>query len=277
MVGIMNFHSGILGVLVTAATLAGVAPGIVRAERVALVIGNGAYERLPLRNPVNDARSVASALRDLGFVVVQKENATYPQMLEGMREFLDRARTSDVRLIYYAGHGTQHAGRNFLIPVDAVLRSEDELPQKAANVTDLIDRLARHKSGVNVVILDACRDAPYPLLARTRNPHVVRTLPAGFAPPAQPAQGTFVAYSTAPGSVALDGPGTNSAYTRHLVERIREPGVPIEHVFKRVRDGVIRDTAQKQVPWEMSSLVGEFCLRTGPGGACPSVAPIAVR
>jgi uncharacterized caspase-like protein len=177
-------------------------------------------------------------------------------MIDAMREFLDRATTSRVRVIYFAGHGAQYRGRNFLIPVDATLRSEDDLQHRAANASDLIDKLAQLKSGVNVVILDACREAAYPLLAKTRNPNI----------------GTLIAFSTAPGSVALDGPGHHSAYTRHLLAQIHEPGLPIENLFKRVRDGVVRDTAQKQVPWESSSLLGDFCFRLTPDGACPAVA-----
>lgn len=239
-------------------------------ERIALIIGNSAYARLPLRNPVNDARAVSSALRDLGFDVIQRENATYASMIDAMRDFLDRAATSQVRVIYFAGHGAQYRGRNYLIPVDALLRSEDDLAHKAANASDLVDKLAHHKSGVNVVILDACRDAAYPLLAKTRNPNMARTVQPGFADGPRPPQGTLIAFSTAPGSVALDGPGSHSAYTRHLLTQISEPGLPIEHMFKRIRDGVVRDTGQKQIPWESSSLVGDFCFRLTAEGACPA-------
>ncbi len=241
-------------------------------ERIALIVGNSAYARLPLRNPVNDARAVSAALRELGFDVIQRENATYAGMIDAMRDFLDRAATSRVRVIYFAGHGAQYRGRNFLIPVDALLRSEEDLSHRAANASELIDKLAQFKSGVNVVILDACRDAAYPLLAKTRNPHLARTVQPGFAESTRAPQGTLIAFSTAPGSVALDGPGNHSAYTRHLLTQINEPGLPIENLFKRVRDGVVRDTAQKQVPWESSSLVGDFCFRLTPEGACPALA-----
>ncbi len=241
-------------------------------ERIALIVGNSAYARLPLRNPVNDARAVAQALRDLGFDVIQRENAGYAGMIDAMRDFLDRSATSRVRVIYFAGHGAQYRGRNFLIPVDALLRSEEDLAHRAANASDLVDKLAQFKAGVNIVILDACRDAAYPLLAKTRNPNIARTVQPGFAESTRAPQGTLIAFSTAPGSVALDGPGNHSAYTRHLLSQINEPGLPIENLFKRVRDGVARDTAHKQVPWESSSLVGDFCFRLPADGACPAVA-----
>jgi uncharacterized caspase-like protein len=247
-----------------------------RDQRLALVIGNGAYAQLPLKNPVNDARAMSNALRGLGFDVIVRENAGLATMVEAMREFLDRARSSQVRLVYFAGHGAQLQGRNYLIPTDAALRNEDELPQKTANVSDLVDKLGRFKTGVNVLILDACRDAAFPLLARTRNPlATIRTLPQGFAEAIRAPQGTVIAYSTAPGNVALDGPGNNSAYTRHLLTQMAEPGLPIEQLFKRVRDGVARDTDGRQVPWETSSLVGDFCFRPSSDGACPAVGGLA--
>lgn len=241
------------------------------AGRIALVMGNGAYPQLPLRNPVNDARALANSLKELGFEVIQRENAGLSAMVDAMREFLDRGKEAQVRLVYFAGHGAQLRGKNFLIPIDAVLRGEDDLPLKTANVSELVDKLAKLEVGVNILILDACRDASFPLMARTRNPNAQRTLPIGFAESTRPPQGTIIAYSTSPGSVALDGPGSHSAYTRHLLAHMKEPGLPVEQVFKRVRDGVVRETDKKQVPWETSSLLGDFCFRRTPDGACPAI------
>ncbi len=241
------------------------------ARRIALVMGNGAYPHLPLRNPVNDARALSGSLKELGFEVIQRENANLTGMVDAMREFLDRGRDAQVRLVYFAGHGAQLRGKNFLIPVDAALRSDEDLPLKTANVSDLVEKLGKLDGGVNILILDACRDASFPLLARTRNPNAQRSLPIGFAESTRPPQGTIIAYSTSPGSVALDGPGSHSAYTRHLLANIKEPGLPVEQVFKRVRDGVVRDTDKKQVPWETSSLLGDFCFRRTPDGACPAI------
>lgn len=258
-------------VLVDMACLAGRAQAQVRPERVAMVIGNESYARLPLRNPINDARAVASALRAVGFTVMLRENAGYSVMVDAMRDFLDRSNNAEVRLVYFAGHGAQYDGKNYLIPVDATLQNDKDLTTKAANATELAAKLAQNKSGVNIMILDACREAPYPLVA-TRNPLRVRAVQPGLAGANAP-QGTLIAFSTGPGGIALDGPaGTYSAYTRHLVAHLAEPGLPVEQLFKRIRIGVARDTQQKQIPWETSSLMGDFCFRAAPDGSCPSSA-----
>jgi uncharacterized caspase-like protein len=245
-----------------------------RAERIAMVIGNEAYARLPLRNPVNDARAVAGALRDLGFTVMLRENAGYGAMVDSMREFLDRSTDAEVRLVYFAGHGAQYDGKNYLIPVDATLQQDRELTTKAANASELAAKLGQMKTGVNIMILDACREAPYPLVS-TRNPLRTRTLPPGLAGANAP-QGTLIAFSTGPGGIALDGPpGSHSAYTRHLVANLAEPGLAVEQLFKRIRIGVARDTQQRQIPWETSSLMGDFCFRRAPDGSCPLPASAA--
>jgi uncharacterized caspase-like protein len=240
-----------------------------RAERVAMVIGNESYARLPLRNPVNDARAVSQALKALGFTVMLRENAGYSTLVDTMRDFLDRSADAEVRLVYFAGHGAQYDGKNYLIPVDATLQHDKELTTKAANATELAAKLAQNKSGVNIMILDACREAPFPLIS-TRNPLRTRAVQPGLAGANAP-QGTLIAFSTGPGGIALDGPaGSNSAYTRHLVAHLAEPGLAVEQLFKRIRIGVARDTQQKQIPWETSSLMGDFCFRLAPDGSCPS-------
>jgi uncharacterized caspase-like protein len=238
-------------------------------DRIALIIGNAGYAHASLRNPVNDARAVADALRELGFEVVYRENAALEGMLDAMREFVLRSRNSAVRVFFYAGHGAQLKGRNYLIPVDTLLKEEEELPLKTANASEFVDRLGQSKTGVNIVILDACRNQPFPVGARTRGLNNARSLAQGLAQVAAP-RGTLVAFSTAPGAVALDGGNgnSNSAYTRHLVEQIRVPGLPVEQLFKRVRIGVSEETRQAQIPWESSSLMGEFCFRPGQGGEC---------
>ncbi|MEO7402794.1 MAG: caspase family protein, partial [Burkholderiales bacterium] len=257
-------------------TLGMVTTGDVHAttNRIAMVIGNASYSRLPLKNPINDARAVAAALKDVGFEVIVRENAGYASMVDAMREFLDRSSNAQVRLVYFAGHGAQYRGKNYLVPVDASLTHDHELATKAANATELAEKLAQMKIGVNIMILDACREAPFPLVA-TRNPLRTRTVSPGLAGASAP-QGTLIAFSTGPGGIALDGPpGTNSAYTRHLVGNLAEPGLPVEQLFKRIRIEVARDTNQKQIPWESSSLMGDFCFRQAPDGSCPSM-PISV-
>lgn len=236
-------------------------------ERIALVIGNSSYAAAALRNPVDDARDVAAALRSLGFTVIHRENASLGQMLEAMREFLTIGRNSQVRLFYFAGHGVQLKGQNYLVPVDVVLKEQYEVPSRAASVPELVGKLGEMRSGVNIVILDACRNAPFPILARTRSMEATRGIAPGLAMVSAP-RGTVVAFSTAPGSVALDGKDRNSAYTKHLLANIDIAGLPIEQLFKRVRIGVSEETREAQIPGESSSLMGEFCFRPAPTGDC---------
>ena len=237
-------------------------------DRVALIVGNGTYAHAALRNPVNDARAVAASLRDLGFDVIFRENAALDGMLDAMREFVVRSRNSSVRVFFYAGHGAQLKGKNYLIPVDAAFKDEEEVPLKTANVTELVDRLGQMKTGVNIVILDACRNTPFPVGPRTRGLGNARSLAQGLAQVVSEARGTLIAFSTAPGAVALDGGNGNSVYTRHLIANMQIPGLPVEQLFKRVRSGVSEETRQAQTPWYSSSLDGEFCFLPGQAGEC---------
>lgn len=242
-------------------------------QRLALVIGNAAYRSAALKNPVNDSRAVAEALRELGFTVIERENTTLRSLISALQDFSVRARSSQVRVVFYAGHGVQVRGRNYLIPVDADIADEDEVPRKSADVNDLLERLGELRGGTNIVMLDACRNNPFlatPVLdadarrSRTRSAIGVAGLARVDAP-----NGTLIAYSTAPGTVAIDGAGQgNSVYTRHLLANLRVPGQTVEVLFKRVRTGVASETQFLQVPWEASSLMGEFCFREGPGGRC---------
>jgi uncharacterized caspase-like protein len=237
-------------------------------ERIALVIGNAGYAQAPLRNPANDSRAMAATLRELGFEVIHRENLALDGMLDALRDFAVMSAASQVRVFYYAGHGSQLRGRNYLIPVDAQFKDEEELPRKAASATELVERLGQMKSGVNIVILDACRNQAFPVGTRTRTLGGNRSLAKGLAQVSAP-RGTLVAYSTAPGSIALDGADQrNSAYTRHLVANMQVAGLPVEQLFKRVRIAVSEETRQAQIPWETSSLMGEFCFRTAAGGEC---------
>ncbi len=233
---------------------------------VALVIGNADYAVRPLRNPVNDARAVAAALAALGYDVVVKENAGQAAMLDAMREFWLRSRNAGVRVLYYSGHGVQHRGRNFLVPVDAVLRNEEEVPRKTVSVSDLVDKLAG--PAVNIVVLDACRTPPWTGSTRTRGGRQVPAIESGLAAAVAP-KGTLIAFATAPGAVALDGTEGNGVYTRHLLAQMKVPGLAVEQLFKRVRTGVLQETGERQTPWETSSLTGDFCFRAGQRGECP--------
>lgn len=228
----------------------------VQAERrTALVIGNSAYKTAPLKNPVNDARDMASALRSLGFEVALVTDATQQQMENAVREFGTRLRQGGVGLFYYAGHGVQVGGENFLIPVNAAILSEADVKYGSVNAGLVLAKMEDAGNGLNLVILDACRSNPY---ARG-----FRSAEQGLAKMDAPT-GSLIAYATAPGSVASDGGGRNGVFTRHLLETIKTPGLPISEVFMRVRQGVVQETARKQVPWEASSLIGQFYF-AGPG------------
>lgn len=241
-------------------------------RRVALVIGNAAYKVSPLKNPVNDAQAVSTSLKDLGFEVTLRENTTLRELIESMRQFAVRAQEAHVRLVFYAGHSLQAKGRNYLLPVDTEVQTEDDLPAKSGDVSQLVERLGQHKQGINIVILDACRNNPFSggtvALPDGRRLTWRGAAPAGLARMDAPI-GTFIAFSTAPGNIALDNPnGKHSFYTKHLLANMQSPGMPIEQMFKAVRVGVAQDTSRAQVPWESSSLIGDFCFRRAGTNGC---------
>jgi len=240
-----------------------------REQRLALVIGNGDYRFSPLKNPPNDAKAVAEALRQLGFTVDQQQNAGRRSMLEAIRRFVLRSKSYGVRLFYYAGHGVQVNGKNYLIPVDADIRSEDDIATQGADVTEMLDRLGQNDVGMNIVILDACRNNPFndagAIVADGRRLRFRGSTLAGLAPQDAPT-GTLVAFATAPGAVAIDGlESDHSLYTKHLLANLSTPGLPVEQLFKRVRLAVTQETQRRQVPWESSSLMGDFCFSTVAG------------
>ncbi len=241
-------------------------------RRIALVIGNGAYKSAPLKNPVGDADAVAASLKQLGYEVTLRQNTSLFDLIEVLREFSVRASASTVRLLFYAGHGVQAKGRNYLLPVDADPQSEEEIAAKAADVGEFIDRLSAIKQGLNIVVLDACRVNPFAggvIVGPDGRRLKFRGLtPTGLAPLDAPV-GTLVAFSTAPNGVALDGPGgAHSIYAKHLLANLQTPGLPIEQLFKRVRIGVAEETQRVQVPWESSSLTTDFCFKSGAQGQC---------
>lgn len=240
--------------LVIAALLAWT--GVAWAEpRVALIIGNSNYGgdlgRLP--NPANDARLMAKTLKDIGFTVIEAEDAGQKQMKRAIQDFsaaLATAGAGATGLFFYAGHGLQVGGTNYLIPVDASIAREGDVDLEAVSVDLIMKQMAFAEAGVNIVILDACRNNP---LARG-----FRTVTRGLADPSVRPMGSFIAYSTAPGDVAEDGKGANSPYTTALAESIAKPGVSINDVFQEVRGKVLAATNRKQVPWDASSLTAPF-------------------
>lgn len=238
-----------------ATTPAQAAPTPQAPQRLALVIGNGAYKEAPLSNPANDARAMAKALRSAGFTVLLHTDLPHRDMLNALRDFGNRLRQGGVGIFYFAGHGMQVKGRNFLVPVGADIQREDELAYAAVDAQSVLDKMEAAGNGTNLVILDACRNNPF---ARS-----FRSASQGLAQMEAPV-GTLVAFATAPGSVASDGNSDNGLYTQHLLSAMRQPGAKVEDVFKQVRAAVRRDSAGKQIPWESTSLEGDFFFHQPP-------------
>jgi len=229
-------------------------------RRVALVIGNGAYKAGPLKNPVNDARDMASTLRSLGFEVILRENAGLAQMEQAVDQFWASLRKGGTGLFFFAGHGLQVKGVNYLVPVDANIQLEQDVKVRCLDVNLVLGRMENAGNSLNLVILDACRNNPFARAWRNAG--------QGLAKMDAP-MGTLIAYATSPDSVAADGAGKNGVYTSHLLQRMRTPGLKVEDVLKQTRIGVIRDTDKRQIPWESSSLTGDFYFAgagQGPSG-----------
>ena len=234
-------------------------------RRIALVIGNGAYTNAPpLKNPTNDARDMATTLKSLGFDVTSGINTNQREMKRLIREFGQKLKTGGSGLFYYAGHGVQSKGRNYLIPVDADIQSEVEAEDAGVEVSLVLGYMDDAQNGLNIVILDACRNNPF---ARS-----FRSASSGLAQVDAPT-GTLIAYATAPGRVASDGPGQNGLYTSELLKQMRVPGLSATEMFMRVRAEVIKQTTNKQVPWEASSLVGTFYFSKLRNAETPAGAP----
>lgn len=228
-------------------------------NRLALVIGNSAYPNSPLTNPVNDARAMSAKLRELGFTVIEKLNVSRREIEQASRDFGNRLKLGGVGLFYFAGHGVQSSGSNFLLSVDSDIQDDSELQARAYNVSEILGKMDAAKNRLNVVILDACRNNP---LLRTS-----RGTQKGLAM-IQQGTGTIIGYATQPGATAADGPaGGNSLYTQQLLLALSQPGLRVEDVFKQVRVEVIRRSKGAQTPWENSSLVGEFYFNRGAKGA----------
>ncbi len=220
-------------------------------QRVALVIGNSDYQAGPLLNPGNDARAMAEALRITGFEVMEYINLeSQADMKKAIRGFGQRLQSGDVGLFYYAGHGIQVEGKNFLIPTRAEIYAEEEVEYESLDVGFVLSQMEIADNRMNIIILDACRNNPFARSWRSAGG-------GGLAFINAPA-GTLIAYSTAPGSVASDGTGSNGLYTEELLKQIGREGLKIEDVFKNVRSEVLDKSNNMQTPWESSSLVGDF-------------------
>ncbi|MCG6859207.1 MAG: caspase family protein [Salaquimonas sp.] len=231
-------------------------------RRVALVIGNSAYENVPeLPNPRNDAEAISAALTRLDFEVIEGLDLKRPQLVDKIRQFARQMRGADIALLFYAGHGLQVGGRNYLVPVDTELLDEADLEFETVPLDVIMAQMEREPR-TNLIFLDACRNNPLARnLARsmgTRSAGVGR----GLAP-IESGVGTLIAFATQPGNVALDGDNGNSPFTSALIKHIETPGEDIAVVLRKVRQDVIDETDGRQVPWGNSSLTGSVILKRG--------------
>ncbi|MBV9827314.1 MAG: caspase family protein [Alphaproteobacteria bacterium] len=238
-------------------------------KRIALVIGNDAYQTLPrLGNASADARDIGEALKQTGFEVTVGTDVKRRELYQLIDAFAAKISASPdtVGLFYYAGHGVQANGRNYLVPVDADLESDADLEPEAVDAGKVLRAMDHARNRMNIVILDACRDNPLPK---------GRSLSRGLASMQAP-RGTFIGYAAAPGQSARDGPpGQNGVFTGVLLKELAEPGLQLENVFKRVISGVAERTGGEQLPWMESSVQGDFYFRpaTTVGIASPSSNP----
>ena len=240
-------------------------------NRIALVIGNSQYtSNKPLNNPTNDAQAVSQLLNNAGFEVVMAFDLARDLMKQTVEEFAARANEkgkNTVVLVYYAGHGIQVDGENYLIPTDAKFEAEADLPDQGVKLAEVMGALEAATSKMRIVILDACRNNPF---GGTSSGLAIVDAPAG----------SIVAYSTAPGTEAFDGNGKHSPYAAAFMRTAKTPNLPIEQVFKKVRVLVNEATDTKQTPWESSSLTDDFVffsnVNVNNGAPAPDVLPARV-
>jgi hypothetical protein len=239
--------------LLMALLAASAALGAATAERIALVVGNAGYPGSPLANPKNDARAVAELLSRAGFQVEVQYDTSRDTLLGSVTRFGQQLRDPGIKLavFFYAGHGLQLDWRNYLVPVDAKVRSAPDVQRQTVDASELIKFMNESRGRSFVAILDACREDPFP---GSYHPQA-----KGLSPFDAPS-GSLLAYSTAPGQVAYDGKGGNSLYTKHLVHELAVPDVSLEDAFKRVRLNVRMESNGRQIPWESTSLEQDVTL-----------------
>lgn len=238
------------------------------AARLALVIGNAAYPDSPLKNPVNDAQAMASKLTALGFQVEKVENLKREYIGRTLSGFAARVKPGDEVVVFYAGHGMQVKGVNYLLAVDADIHTEEDVALNSLNLQTLMDRLEEAKAGVKLIFLDACRNNPF---ARS-----FRSAGRGLAKVEDAPSGTLILFATRPGKVAADGEGGNGLYTSELLRVMATPGLTVESMHKRVAAAVETASRGEQEPWMEGSLKGEFYFSsapTQPAQAQPQPAP----
>ena len=234
-------------------------------NRVALVIGQSNYRSVvALPNPANDAKAMSQLLGDAGFEVLSAADLSQNEMREKVGDFAAKvaAKGPDtVALVFYAGHGLQIDGENFLVPVDVDPKREADIPLQAVRLNDILNTLTSVPSKMRILLLDACRNNPFPAINQSAG-HGLAIVDAKTGAP-----GTFLSFSTSPGAEAEDGSGADSPYTSALLSAAKEPGLSIEDTFKRVRVSVNKATEGRQTPWDSSSLTDDFRLFPGPGAS----------
>src|ERR1700682_5557763 len=244
-------------------------------NRVALVIGQSNYRAVvPLPNPANDARAMSQLLGNAGFEVTDAADLSQNELREKVGDFAAKvaAKGPDtVALVFYAGHGLQIDGENFLIPVDIDPKREADIPLQAVRLNDVLNTLTSVPSKMRILLLDACRNNPFPAISHTAG-HGLAIVDAKTGAP-----GTFLSFSTSPGAEAEDGSGADSPYTSALLLAAKEPGLSIEETFKRVRVSVNKVTEGRQTPWDSSSLTDDFRFFSGPSASAPAAKPVAVK
>jgi TPR repeat protein len=241
--------------------------------RLALVIGNGKYVNAPaLGNPANDSADLARALRGVGFEVIEQQDASREAMTRALREFSARLRGTEVALFFYAGHGIQLNGENYLLPVDADIQSPADVRFNTVDLTDIQQEM-EGSGRVNIIILDACRN----------NPFADRLTQSGRAAPSRglgridaTGEGSLIVYSTQPNNVALDGAGRNSPFTAALLKHVITPGIEVRQMLSRVRGDVLAATERRQTPWDSSSLTGDIYLAGAPVAQALAATPAAI-
>jgi len=228
-------------------------------NRVALIIGNSKYKNaLKLINPKHDAKAISEKLKSLGFKVIVAYDVTKREFDKILRRFGNHLNDANVGLFFYAGHGLQVNGKNYLLPIDTKLSKERDLKWEAISLVDVINEMERKKQ-VNLIFLDACRDNPFSKTLALNSGRSRSITSRGLARVETPV-GTMISYATRDGQTASDGDGFNSPYTQGLLKHINTPGLEISLMLRRVRKSVLEATNNEQVPWEYGSLIDEFYL-----------------
>src|ERR1700716_351138 len=243
-------------------------------RRVAFVVGNGAYKNVAhLPNPPVDAKAMAAVLRNVGFEVVEGTNLTRDKMTEKLLDFGEKARGADVALFFYAGHGIAINGTNYLLPVDADIKSEMDVKLGSTINIDLTLEQTMADAKVKLVFLDACRDNPFANKIKSNSPTRSVSVQQGLAE-MKSSEGTLIAFATGPGQTALDGKeGANSPFTRALMANIAKPGVEIQQAMTQVRAQVNEETNKGQLPWGHTNLIGSVYLNRKAAPAANAAAP----